>query len=88
MLSTPYLYQYIGFEDILVAIKEDHKHIILNTLSHDEQNVLIKNTILSTEEENIINSLIDKNEHIKFFYDKGKFSNNWNKVNSNVDMIE
>lgn len=57
-------YQYIGFEDILIAIKEENKHIILNTLSHDEQNVLIKNTILSTEEENIINSLIDKNEHI------------------------
>ena len=57
-------YQYIGFEDILIAIKENHKYIILNTLSHDEQNILIKNTILSTEEENIINSLIDKNEHI------------------------
>ena len=27
----------IGFEDILTAIKEQEKYIILNTLSHNEQ---------------------------------------------------
>jgi len=53
-------YQYIGFEDILIAIKEPNKYILLNTLSHEEQNVLIKNSIVSSDEETIINELIEK----------------------------
>ncbi len=50
----------IGFEDILTAIKEQEKYIILNTLSHNEQTVLIKSTIPSQEEEILINKIIDE----------------------------
>ena len=65
MFSSLFTIQFneIGFEDILMAVQEQDKYIILNTLSHTEQNVLIKNTISSQEEEVLINNLIDK-EHI------------------------
>lgn len=65
MFSNLFTIQFneIGFEDILTAIKEHDKYIILNTLTHNDQNVLIKNTIPSKEEEIIINKLIE-NQHM------------------------
>ena len=33
-------YQYIGFEDILIAIKEEHKHIILNIITLNLNKIL------------------------------------------------
>jgi|UniRef100_A0A6C0ILY6 hypothetical protein len=58
-----YTYQYVGFEDVLLAIKnENDRFIMLNVLSHSEQPVLIKNTIHSQEEEDIINTIIQKKE--------------------------
>jgi len=53
-------YQFIGFEDVLYSLKNKDKFIIINTLNHNEQNVLICNTLPSTEEESIINSIIQK----------------------------
>tara|TARA_Y100000816_G_C26037448_1_gene543229 strand:- start:448 stop:882 length:435 start_codon:yes stop_codon:yes gene_type:complete len=53
-------YQFIGFEDVLYSLKNKDKFIIINTLTHNEQNVLICNTLPSTEEESIINSIIQK----------------------------
>jgi ferredoxin-like protein FixX len=53
-------YQFIGFEDVLHSLKNKDKFIIINTLNHNEQNVLIHNTLPSTEEESIINSIIQK----------------------------
>ncbi len=52
----------IGFEDILTAIKEQERYIMLNTLSHNEQTVLIKSTIPSKEEETLINQIIDNQQ--------------------------
>ena len=34
-------YQNIGFEDVLYAIKNKDKFLLINTLSHNEQNILI-----------------------------------------------
>ena len=42
-------YQFIGFEDVLYSLKNKDKFIIINTLNHNEQNVLICNTLPSTE---------------------------------------
>ena len=52
----------IGFEDILTAIKEQERYIMLNTLSHNEQTVLIKSTIPSKDEETLINQIIDNQQ--------------------------
>lgn len=52
----------IGFEDILTAIKEQERYIMLNTLSHNEQTILIKSTIPSKEEETLINQIIDNQQ--------------------------
>ena len=34
----------IGFEDVLYALQNPDKHILINTLSKDNQHCLIKNT--------------------------------------------
>lgn len=52
----------IGFEDLKKAIENtsyDTKYIIINTLSIEEQGCLIKNTLLSTLEENTVNKLME-----------------------------
>ena len=38
-------------------MNNDDKYILINTLPYDEQNCLIKNTIVAKNEENIINNL-------------------------------
>ena len=48
----------IGFEDIKIAIKSTNKYIIINTLDVNEQNILIENTVIASEEENIINKIL------------------------------
>lgn len=50
----------IGFEDVLYAIQNTNKYLIINTLSKDNQNCLIKNTIPIENEETIINEYINK----------------------------
>ena len=49
----------INFEDIIFAINNPNKFIIINTLSASEQECLIKNTISIDQEESIINEIID-----------------------------
>lgn len=49
----------VGFEDILIAMKENH-YIIISTFSYDEQDFLIKGTTLANTEEKIINDMIQR----------------------------
>lgn len=49
----------IGFEDIKITITNPTKYILINTLNIGEQDILIKNTIYYSEEENLINTLIN-----------------------------
>ena len=54
----------IGFEDVKQTIfKNNTQSIIINTLPSDDQSCLIKNTLLSYKEENIINEWIQKNDY-------------------------
>ena len=50
--------QRFNFEDIQSVINNKDRYIIINTLAISEQQCLIPNTIIFTEEENIINELI------------------------------
>jgi hypothetical protein len=50
----------INYEDVQFIIKNPEGHLLINTLSHSEQNCLIVNTININNEENIINNCIKK----------------------------
>lgn len=52
----------INFEDIQTAIKNPEVYMIINTLPINEQNCLIVNSVLATEEEQIINQLLKDNK--------------------------
>ena len=55
--------KFVGFENVKVAIQK--KHLIINTLSTNEQDNLIKGTIDYKTEESIINDLIASYEFVK-----------------------
>ena len=65
----------IGFDDVREIVKSD-KYILINTLPSSEQQCLIRGTISCSDEENIINSHLNKNLGIVIY---GKNSNE-NKV--------
>ncbi len=65
----------IGFDDVREIVKND-KYILINTLPSSEQQCLIRGTISCSDEENIINSHLNKNLGIVIY---GKNSNE-NKV--------
>jgi len=50
--------QKINFEDIQFVLKNYEQHVLINTLSENEQSCLLPNTINASEEEHIINKLI------------------------------
>ena len=50
--------QKINYEDIQFIIKNKESHILINTLSENEQHCLIPNTINIQNEEELINTLI------------------------------
>jgi len=58
----------ISFEDLQYAIRYPEQFIIINTLSVNEQDCLIPNTVKYTKEEEIINNMISmydlKSKHI------------------------
>ena len=66
--------QRFNFEDIQSVINNKDRYIIINTLAVSEQLCLIPNTIIFTEEENIINELIS-NRNNKSVIIYGKNSN-------------
>jgi rhodanese-related sulfurtransferase len=56
--STP---QYkIGFEDVNYAIRHPSTHLIINTLSADNQDCLIKNTMAMEIEERTMNEMLQQ----------------------------
>jgi hypothetical protein len=56
-------YKKVSFEDIQFIIKNPDNFILINTLPLEQQNCLIKNTILYQNEETIINELIAQYEY-------------------------
>jgi hypothetical protein len=55
----------IGFEDIQIVIKNPETYLLINTLSENEQNCLIVNTVPISQEENLINKYLTTNKYIK-----------------------
>ena len=78
----------INYEDIQYIIKNPEGHVLINTLSHNEQNCLIINTININNEENMINNFIKRGlKDIKIIiYGKNsndeKLYNKYNQLNS------
>lgn len=74
----------INYEDVQYIIKHSDGHLLINTLSNEEQNCLIINTININNEENVINNCIKNgNKSIKIII-YGKNSNDekvYNKYN-------
>ena len=67
---------YISYEDIQNVIKfNSTKYIIINTLDPFEQDCLIINTIISHNEENIINNSINNYDYDKHIIIYGKNCN-------------
>lgn len=57
-LSYKREYKCIGFEDIKNIIKSGDKYVLINTLTSENQELLISNTLSISEEESIINEII------------------------------
>lgn len=71
----------IGYEDVLHAINNVQKHLLINTLSNDLQNCLIKTTLSVDNETYILNQIIEKNE----FKDKTIIIYGANSIDDNVE---
>jgi hypothetical protein len=78
----------INYEDVQYIIKNPESHLLINTLSPNEQTCLIIDTININDEENIINNCIKKGlKNIKIIiYGKNcndeKIYNKYNQLNS------
>ncbi len=55
----------INYEDMQIAIKNPEVYLIINTLPPSEQNCLIVNTTLATDEENVINQFMKTNKNVR-----------------------
>ena len=55
----------INYEDMQNVIKNPEIYLIINTLSHSDQQCLIINTTISTDEELIINKFLKENKNIR-----------------------
>ena len=55
----------INYEDMQTVIKNPEIYLIINTFSPTEQQCLIINTILATDEETIINKFLKENKSIR-----------------------
>jgi hypothetical protein len=55
----------INYEDMQTAIKNPEVYLIINTLPPTEQNCLIVNTTLATDEETIINQFMKTNKNVR-----------------------
>ena len=61
----------VNFEDVQYSMKNKNKFILINTLNSSRQEVLIKNTLQIDKEEELINTLIKKNQNINIIvYDE------------------
>ena len=52
----------VNFEDVQLAYKQQDSYLLINTLSDLEQQCLIKNTILASNEESLINNYVKLNK--------------------------
>lgn len=72
--------QKINFEDMQIAMKNIETHLIINTLSHNEQNCLIVGTTSVEQEEALINKYLKQNKSVKIIvYGKNCNDDNVNK---------
>ena len=55
----------INFEDMQTVIKNPEIYLIINTLPPSDQQCLIVNTTIATDEESIINKFIKENKNIR-----------------------
>ena len=80
--------QKINFEDIQYVIKNTENHLLINTLNENEQNCLIKNTMVAQQEVDMINKLIHNgNKQVKIIiYGRNcndeKMYSRYNQLNS------
>jgi hypothetical protein len=51
--------QKINFEDVQYAINNTDNYLLINTLNENEQKCLIKNTLPASQEETVINKLLN-----------------------------
>ena len=54
----------VNFEDVQYSMKNKNKFLLINTLNTSRQDVLIKNTVPVSKEEELINQLIKSNQNI------------------------
>ena len=55
----------INFEDMQTVIKNPEVYLIINTLSPSDQQCLIVNTTIASEEEELINKFMKENKNIR-----------------------
>ena len=61
----------VNFEDVQHSMKNKNKFLLINTLDSSRQDILIKNTIPISKEEEVINQLIKTNQNINIIvYDE------------------
>jgi len=71
----------IGYEDVLYAINNVQKHLLINTLSNDLQSCLITTTMSIDNETYILNQIIEKQQ----FNDKTIIVYGTNSTDDSVD---
>ena len=55
----------INFEDMQIVIKNPELYIVINTLSQNEQECLIVNTIDIDQEEALMNKFMKQNKNVR-----------------------
>ena len=61
----------VNFEDVQYSMKNKNKFLLINTLDSSRQNILIKNTVPISREEELINKLIKSNQNVNIIvYDE------------------
>ena len=61
----------VNFEDVQYSMKNKNKFLLINTLDSSRQNILIKNTVHISREEELINKLIKSNQNVNIIvYDE------------------
>ena len=53
----------IGYEDVLYAISKTDNYVIINTMTHDIQNCLIKSTLSVDSETDILNKMVENYQY-------------------------
>lgn len=53
----------VGFDDVLLAVRDPEKYLMINTLPVHEQSCLIRSTVSIAEEEALINQLMATYKH-------------------------